>query len=122
MSSEWSRLRSRQLPLLSAASSSARFDTLLDPGGVMLVRSRTGTGSAGRTSTAGARTRSISASGTVLARSSTVAPMRLSSTTRFCVPAFFLSTRMMSSKRAVVSCAAAGCAVMRASLSDTGSA
>ena len=119
VSSEWSRLRTRHVPPLSAASTKARLDTLLEPG-VGIVAGSLGMCVDSRTSMAGASTCSRRESGTALALSSAVAPKRDKSTTFFCAPAFFLSTRIMSRSRAVVSSRALDRATMRGSASDTG--
>lgn len=95
VSSEWRRFPSLQTPDPSAARTRARFEIDLDPGVASLKFVLVG--GPGKTWSAGERTRAITLSSTPVARSSAVLPMRERRTTFLTFPAFFLSTRMMSS-------------------------
>ena len=91
---------------------------LFEPG----VAMRTGLfeGTPGTTLAASARVLPMTASGTTLAFCSTVLPMVARSTIFFSGPLFFLSIRIMSSRRSTPRSLDAGTPVMRGSDSETG--
>lgn len=103
VSSEWSKFPNLQVPFPSAASTSALFEIDFEPGVASLKCSTVG--GPGKTRTAGDSTLEMISSGTPVARSSRVFPIRDRITIFLTFPAFFLSTLMMSNKVSTLSLA-----------------
>jgi hypothetical protein len=118
VSSECNKFVSLQVPLPRAANTRARLERLFEPG----VAMRTGlfVGTPGTTLAASARVLPITGSGTTLAFCSTVLPMVARSTIFFSGPLFFLSIRIMSSRRPTVRSLEAGRPAIRVSDNETG--
>ena len=106
VSSEWSKLRTRQVPLPSAASTNALFEILLLPGVAIVTGDLVGMALC--TVTASHKTLRITSSATTDAFSSYVFPILLSNTIFFAGPEFFLSIFIMSSNLSTPSPVLAG--------------